>query len=210
MQVKRFTLNAFQENTYILYDETNECVIIDAGNSNKKEDNILTEFINTHELKPKYLLNTHVHIDHILGNKFLNEEFGLIPHFHKEDLFLYESSNDIATMYGLNYSKLSVSFKFIEDEEVINFGNTKLQCILAPGHSPGSICFYNKKDRIIITGDVLFKESIGRSDLPGGNHHQLLASISEKLFTLPDETIAFPGHMTETTIGHEKMYNPFF
>ena len=210
MHVKRFTLNTFQENTYILYDDTKECVIIDPGNSNKQEDNILTDYIKTYKLTPKYLLNTHVHIDHILGNKFLNKEFGLIPHFHKDDLFLYESSTDIATMYGLNYSKLSVAFKFIEEDEIIHFGNTKLQCILAPGHSPGSICFYSKENGIIITGDVLFKDSIGRSDLPGGNHHQLLASISEKLFTLPDETIAYPGHMSETTIGYEKMNNPFF
>lgn len=210
MQIKRFTFNPFQENTYILFDETNECAIVDAGCSNEEENKIVDEFISNKKLKPVLLLNTHGHIDHILGNKYISEKYNLTPNLHKEDLFLYQNSDQIANMYGIEYSKSDSKIKYLEENEEIKFGNTTLKCLLTPGHSPGSICFYNKKDGIVISGDVLFRESIGRSDLPGGDHNQLLANISEKLFTLPDETLVYPGHMGDTTISHEKINNPFF
>jgi len=210
MQVKRFEFNAFRENTYVLYDDSLECVIIDAGCSTEKEVETLSNFISANILKPKYLLNTHAHIDHVLGNIYINQLYGLVPSFHKEDLFLYQSSEDVAQMYGIEYSFLEPPYSFLETNEDVVFGYSKLKCIYAPGHSPGSICFYNEKSGILISGDVLFRESIGRTDLPGGNHQQLLANISEKLLVLPDDTVVYPGHMSETTIGHEKMYNPFF
>lgn len=210
MKVKSFTFNPFQENTYILYDDSKECVIIDPGCNNDIEFKILSDFISQNKLKPKYLLNTHIHIDHILGNKYINEKYDLIPHFHKDDLFIYQNSEEVALMYGLEYSHLEPPYIFIEENQKIFFGNSILNCIHAPGHSPGSICFYNEKSSILISGDVLFRESIGRTDLPGGNHQQLLANISEKLLVLPDHIIVFPGHMDSTTIGHEKSYNPFF
>jgi len=210
MQVKTFQFNPFQENTYILIDKTKDCVIIDAGCNSVGEVELLDKFISTNGLKPKFLLNTHAHIDHILGNKYINEKYGLIPHFHREDLFLYQNSIEIARMYGIEYSLLKPPYKYLEEKQKIVFGESTLDCLLVPGHSPGSICFYNKKHEILISGDVLFRESIGRTDLPGGNHQQLLANISEKLLVLPDNVVVYPGHMESTTIGHEKMYNPFF
>ncbi len=210
MKVEKFVFNPFSENTYILFDDTKECVIVDPGNSDQYENEKLVDFIKEHSLKPKLLLNTHAHIDHIMGNKFVNEQYGLIPHFHKDDLFLYQSSESIATMYGLTYSILEAEYNYLEEFDIVSFGNTKLKCLLVPGHSPGSICFYNEAENILIAGDVLFRESIGRTDLPGGNHQMLLAGISEKIFTLPDETVVYPGHMETTTVGYEKVNNPFF
>ena len=209
MQVKRFVFNPFQENTYILYDETKSCVIIDAGNYDKDESSQLADFILRNRLKPKYLLNTHAHIDHILGNRFINIMYHLVPHFHSEDLFLYETSGEVAKMYEIPYTKQLPPYEYIDENTIIEFGNTKLECIHVPGHSPGSICFYDKDNGILISGDVLFRESIGRTDLPGGDYEQLIENIKEKLMVLPDETLVFPGHMEETTIGHEKISNPF-
>ncbi len=210
MEVKTFQFNPFQENTYIVFDETNECVIIDPGCNSTDEFKKLDEYILRNKLSPKYLLNTHAHIDHILGNKYIDEEYSLKPHFHIDDLFLYQNSIEIARMYGLKYSFLDAPYYFLEENQEIIFGNSVLKCLHAPGHSPGSICFYSEKDSVLISGDVLFRESIGRTDLPGGNHQQLLANISEKLLTLPDNTVVYPGHMGSTTIEYEKMHNPFF
>ncbi len=210
MEVERFEFNPFRENTYILYDNSRECVIVDAGCNTKEEEKVLIEFIVRMQLTPKYLLNTHTHIDHILGNKYIKDKYNLSPHFHQKDLFIYQNSIDIAVMYNLSYSFLDAPYEMLNDNQEIFFGNTTLKCIHTPGHSPGSICFYNELDAILIAGDVLFRESIGRTDLPGGNHKQLLANISEKLFTLPDNVKVYPGHMSSTTIKHEKMYNPFF
>lgn len=210
MQIKRFTFNPFDENTYILFDETKNCVIIDAGNSNEEESSELSSFILKNKLMPKYLLNTHIHIDHILGNRYINIMYHLVPHFHKNDLFLYETSGVTADMYGIPYVKQMPPYRYIDENTVIEFGNTRLKCIHIPGHSPGGLCFYNEKDGILISGDVLFRESIGRTDLPGGDYEQLINNIKEKLFTLPEDTVVYPGHYEKTTIGHEKMANPFF
>jgi len=210
MQIKRFVFNPFQENTYVLYDETKSCVIIDAGNFNKDESSHLADFILRNRLKPKYLLNTHAHIDHILGNRFISVMYYLVPHLHKDDLFLYETSCEVAKKYDIPYTIQPPPYEYIDENTTIEFGNTRLECIHVPGHSPGSICFYSKKDNVLISGDVLFRESIGRTDLPGGDHQMLLANISEKLLVLPDDTVVYPGHMDSTTIKHEKMYNPFF
>ena len=209
MQIKRFIFNPFRENTYILYDETKSCVIIDAGNYDKEESSKLADFILRNRLKPKYLLNTHAHIDHILGNRFVNIMYHLVPHFHKDDLFLYETSGDVAKMYGVSYVKQLPPYEFIDKNSIIEFGNTRLKCIHVPGHSPGGICFYNEEEGILISGDVLFRESIGRTDLPGGDYDQLIKNIKERLLTLPEDTVVYPGHMEKTTIGHEKTVNPF-
>ncbi len=210
MEVKIFQFNPFQENTYIVFDETNECVIIDPGCNSTDEFKKLDEYILQNKLSPKYLLNTHTHIDHILGNKYINEKYNLNPHFHIDDLFIYQNSIEIARTYGLKYSFLDTPYHYLQENQEIIFGSSVLKCLHVPGHSPGSICFYCEKDSVLISGDVLFRESIGRTDLPGGNHQQLLANISEKLLTLPDNTIVYPGHMASTTIKHEKMNNPFF
>jgi len=209
MKVKRFIFNPFQENTYILYDDTGNCVIIDAGNYNKEESSNIADFLLRNKLTPKYLLNTHAHIDHILGNRFINIMYHLVPHFHKDDLFLYETSGEVAQKYGIDYVKQLPPYEFIDEDSIIEFGDTKLKCIHIPGHSPGGICFYNEEEGILISGDVLFRESIGRTDLPGGDYKKLIINIKKKLLKLPGDTVVYPGHMEETSIGHEKTTNPF-
>lgn len=209
--LKKFTFNAYSENTYVLYDETQECVIIDPGMYEGNEQNELTSFINQEHLNPVLLLNTHCHLDHVFGNKFVFDTYGLKPKFHKGELQVLEAVPSYAPSMG--FTKYEVSphpDEFLSETGTISFGNSKLDLIFAPGHSPAHLCFYSKADSILIGGDVLFYGSIGRSDLPGGNHEQLIQNISEKLFVLPDETKVYPGHGPATTIGFEKEHNPFF
>lgn len=203
------TFNPFQENTYILYDETGECVILDPGCSNQKEEMMLDDFIQSHQLKPVRLINTHCHIDHILGNKYVSEKYKLGLEIHEGELEVLNSGKLVAQMYGIPYDPSPEPSKYLKEEEVITFGNTGLRPIFTPGHSPASLSFLEEKTNILIAGDVLFYESIGRTDLPGGSMETLLKSIEEKLFTLPDETQVFPGHGPKTTIGHERVNNPF-
>jgi len=209
MQVKKFTFNPFAENSYVLWDETMECVIIDPGCYEKHEEDELAEFINSEKLKPVALLNTHCHIDHVLGNAFAATRFGLKPQIHPSEKTLLEAVNNYAPVYGIQYKKSPEPELTLQDRGTFKFGNSILQMILAPGHSPGSICFYHEESKTLIGGDVLFQESIGRTDLPGGNHETLLQSIRQRIFTLPDDVNVHPGHMEATTIGHEKKYNPF-
>jgi glyoxylase-like metal-dependent hydrolase (beta-lactamase superfamily II) len=210
LQVKSFVFNPFQENTYILYDETNEAVIIDAGCYNISEFNLLKEFIASNKLDVKHYLNTHCHIDHILGNNFVCKEYNLKPKYSAEEIPVFNSGNTVAKMYGLNYTEGPVCKDFISEGDTINFGNIVLNLIHLPGHSPGSIGFYDKINKVIICGDVLFQGSIGRTDLPLGNHEDLLLSIQTKLFTLPHEVKVYAGHGNATSIGEEIKYNPFF
>jgi glyoxylase-like metal-dependent hydrolase (beta-lactamase superfamily II) len=209
-KVTFLTFNPFQENTYIVYDETGECILIDPGCSDESENNELMGTLQQLNLKPVRLLNTHCHIDHILGNKFVSETYHLPLEIHAGELGMLERGPTVAAMYGIPYSGFSpIPDHFIREGEEIIFGNTALKILLTPGHSPASLSFYCEKDHFLIAGDVLFKESIGRTDLPGCNHDLLLASIREKLFPLPDETIVWPGHGAYTTIGYEKRHNPF-
>ena len=210
LQVKSFVFNPFQENTYILYDETKEAVIIDAGCYNTSEFNLLKEFIIIEKLDVKHYLNTHCHIDHILGNSFVCKEYNLKPKYSVEESPVFNSGNNVAKMYGLNYTEGPVCIDFISEGDTINFGNTVLDLIHLPGHSPGSIGFYDKSNKVIICGDVLFQGSIGRTDLPLGNHEDLLLSIQTKLFTLPHEVKVYAGHGNATSIGEEIKYNPFY
>lgn len=204
------TFNPFQENTYIVYDETRECVIFDPGCSDDYEKTSLLEKINTLNLKPVRLINTHCHIDHILGNKFVADTFHLPLEIHKGELGMLERGATVAAMYGISYQEPSpLPGQFIEEGDEINIGNSMLKAILTPGHSPASLSFYCEKDKFLIAGDVLFKESIGRTDLPGCDHKLLIESIQDKLFHLPEETVVWPGHGEYTTIGYEKKYNPF-
>lgn len=207
--IHNFTFGPFQENTYILYDETKECVIIDPGNNNSTEDKQLADFVLTHNLKVKRLLLTHGHIDHINGNKFILDTFGLLPEVHKDDLYFVEKHQATATMYGLNITESPLPKEFIKEGDVIEFGNTKLQTVHTPGHSPGSITFYNTAEKFMIAGDVLFYGSIGRTDLPLGNFDDLINSIKTKLFPLGDDMKVYNGHGQATTIGFERLNNPF-
>lgn len=210
MNIKIFTFNPFQENTYLLFDETNEAIIIDAGSLYDVEKQELKSYFEKNNLTLKRVLNTHLHLDHQFGNKFVFDTFGIAPEAHEKDEFLLENYPFQTQAFGLaNAGEAQALKRHIEDNEKIRFGNTELTAILVPGHSPGSLAFYNEKEKILFSGDVLFLESIGRTDLAGGNYATLIKSITERLFTLPDSTVVYPGHGDSTTIGYEKTHNAF-
>ena len=210
MKVKCFTFNPFQENTYILHDNTNECVIIDPGCSNVNEQIELINFIKSNALTPVKLINTHAHIDHIFGNKFISRLFKIDLYLHKLELELLKEAENIAKSYGIkNFESSPLPKYFMNEGDIISFGNTSLEVLFAPGHSPGHICLYNKKNNILIAGDVIFRLSIGRTDLPGGNYDTLISSIKNKLYNLPANTEIFCGHGPTTNINFEKLNNPF-
>lgn len=208
-QVAKFTFSPFSENTYILYDDTKDCVIIDPGCYDARERKQLTDFIESASLKPVKLINTHCHLDHVFGNHFVHEKYGLLPECHEGELVVLEYAKISANQYGVAMETSPKPQHLIQEGDIISFGNSQLKAILVPGHSPASLCFYNEAANFVIAGDALFHESIGRTDLPGGNHSLLLQSIKEKLFTLPDDTRVYSGHGSETSIGHEKVHNPF-
>jgi glyoxylase-like metal-dependent hydrolase (beta-lactamase superfamily II) len=207
--VQSFTFNPFQENTYVLFDESKECVIIDPGCFDESERKRLCSFIEEKKLRPVKLLNTHGHIDHVVGNKFVAETYQLGLEIHQKDLPVLLRAVDVASMYGFTIDASPEPSKFIDEKDSIQFGNASLSVLFVPGHSPGSVCFYNKEEKFIIGGDVLFQNSIGRTDLPGGDFNTLIHGIRTKLFTLQDDVKVYPGHGPSTTIGHEKKYNPF-
>ena len=207
--IQGFTFNPFQENTYILYDETKDCVIIDPGCSNREEQNEMAEFIKEEGLKPVRLLNTHCHIDHVFGNSFIAKKYDLGLEIHKEDLQTLHSLPQVSHLYGLNAEESVEPSGFLAEGDQVKFGNSVLDIVFTPGHSPGSISFICREDKFVIGGDVLFYGSIGRTDLPGGDHETLLRSIREKLFVLDDDFAVFSGHGQETAIGFEKKHNPF-
>lgn len=211
IHIKQFTFNFFGENTYLLYDETKEAVLIDCGCIHPDEEKVLSDFINTNELILKRSLNTHYHFDHVIGNAYIFHTYGIRPEFHKN-----ERNNHSPTL-NMQASKFGIPMNFedieparnIEDNEEIHFGNSILKALLVPGHSPASLAFYSQPDRFIIAGDVLFSGSIGRTDLWGGDFGTLISSIQNKLLTLPDDTTVYPGHGPSTTIGTEKINNPY-
>ncbi len=209
VQIKSFAFNPYQENTYILFDESLECVIIDPGMYSGDEQNEFLKFIAHNDLKPVLLLNTHCHIDHVLGNKFIFDTYGLLPQFHKGEEMVLNSIVAYAPRMGIAYEVSPLPEVFLPESGTVKFGNSELELIFAPGHSPAHLCFYNKDEHFLIGGDVLFYQSIGRTDLPGGDHAQLLRNIKEKLFILPDDCRVYPGHGPSTSIGFEKQHNPF-
>jgi len=209
IHVQGFAFNPFYENTYVLFDETKECVIIDPGCYEKEEEQALLEFITENNLKPVRLLNTHCHIDHILGNYFVASTFKLKLEINKLELPILEGSPKWGRQYGIN-GKLSPEPEvFLEEGDVITFGNSKLDILFVPGHAPGHLAFVGHEDGIVMGGDVLFQMSVGRTDLPFGDTNTLIKSIREKLFTLPDGYVVYPGHGDTTTIGFEKKNNPY-
>ena len=209
LQIKSFIFSPIQENTYLLYNQQQECIIIDPGCYFDDEKEILKTFIDQQQLKPVYLLNTHCHLDHVFGNKYIHDTYQLTLHLHEKEKQVLGFAPTSGLMYNMPFTNYSGDFILLKDGDKVLLGEDELQVIEAPGHSPGSICFYCKKQNFIIGGDVLFQRSIGRTDLPGGNHQTLLDSIRQKLFVLPDETVVYSGHGTTTTIGEEKMYNPY-
>lgn len=209
LQIKSFVFNAFQENTYILYDETKECVIIDPGCYDKDEQGELAFFIKENTLNVNILLNTHCHVDHVLGNYFVKEKYKTKLYIHAQDEPVLKAVKVYAPNYGLQQYQEASPDVYMKEGDTISFGKQKLSVLFVPGHSPGHVAFYSAENKIVIGGDVLFKNSIGRTDLPGGNFDTLINSIHQKLFTLPDDVVVYPGHGPETTIGFEKKTNPF-
>ncbi|MCX6256592.1 MAG: MBL fold metallo-hydrolase [Bacteroidia bacterium] len=207
--IKRFVFNDFQENTYVLHESTGECIIIDAGNYYPEENSALTGYIENNMSKPVRLLNTHCHIDHITGNLFIREKYGLKPEAHSEESMLISHAVSYAEVFGFTIQEPPVISAFLKDNDQVLFGNSILKVLHVPGHSRGSLAFYCKADGFVITGDVLFKGSIGRTDLPGGDFDTLIASIRNKLLVMPDHVIVYPGHGDKTNIRDERNNNPF-
>ena len=209
IQLKSFIFNDFQENTYVLSDESGECVIIDPGCYTAAEKEALTFYIERNNLNPVKLLNTHCHIDHVLGNKYISDTYKLLPCINQYDLRILQTAAILGQNWGIHMEESPEPGLFLEEGDKVFFGNSELEVLFLPGHSPGSIGFLSKKDNFLISGDVLFKESIGRTDLPGGDLPQLLNNIRQKLFILNDTLNIYSGHGPSTTIGHEKIKNPF-
>lgn len=208
--VVSMTFNLFQENTYIVYDDTKECVIFDPGCSTPAEERALSQKIESLELKPVRLINTHCHLDHIYGNAFVANRYDLPLEIHRDELPVLAYAAASSQLFGAPAAEPSPEPEhFIEEDEIIRFGKTELRAILTPGHSPASLSFFCEADRFVIAGDVLFYGSIGRYDLPGGDFHTLISSIKDKLLPLGDAVKVYPGHGPATTIGQEKRHNPF-
>ncbi len=209
IRIKQFNFNPYKENTYVLSDQTGECVIIDPGCYEGAEQNELVAYIAEEELNPVLLLNTHCHIDHVFGNKFVFDQYGLLPVCHELELDVLHAVPSYAPAMGMEYELSPEPRQFIEEFDEISFGDTSMMVIFNPGHSPGSVSFYSKADKLLVSGDALFFESIGRTDLPGGSLETLTRNIREKLFKLDPATRVFPGHGRDTTIAHEMEFNPF-
>ena len=207
--IQSFTFNPFQENTYVAFDETLECIIVDPGCYDAKDNAVLSKFIEENKLKPVALVNTHCHLDHLFGNKFVSDTYQLEPIMHEADLPLLEYAPLTAIQYDLQLDELPKVGKFVEEGDVIHFGNSSFEVLFTPGHAPGHICLLNRDEKIILSADVLFHLSIGRTDLPLGDHATLLKSIKEKLLVLEEDVVVYPGHGPNTSIGFEKKNNPF-
>ena len=211
MNIKKFEFNMFPVNCYILWDETKEAVVIDPGCFYDDEKQQLKQFVEQNGLVVKHLLNTHLHLDHIFGNAFMLREFSLKAEANQADEFLLEGAEDQSRMFGFKLPEtLPPLGKYIGENDTIAFGNTTLQILHVSGHSPGGLVYYNETEKCIFAGDVLFRGSIGRADLEGGDFNALIDNIRTKLFNLPDDTTVYPGHGPSTTIGAEKATNPFF
>lgn len=210
IQVKTFTFNLFSENTIILWDdESLECAIIDPGCGDANEENELDSFVTLNKLNVKYLINTHCHIDHILGCEFVKNKYNPVYYAPELDLPLLENASMQASFVGMDFSISLKPDEFLSEDKKLSLGSSQLEFLFTPGHTPGEFCIYLPDIKSCITGDVLFNESIGRTDLWGGNYDTLIESIHNKLLTLPDDTKIFPGHGDSSTIGKEKKYNPF-
>jgi len=209
LQITCLTFGPFQENTYVIYDEQGDCLIVDPGCYDQQERDRLKQFITDKNLQPKRLINTHGHIDHIAGNKFICTTYNLLPEIHPLDVPMLEQVVSIGQRYGLTVEPSPAPGKLLSEKDTIALGNTHFTLLHAPGHSPGSLCLVHAGAEVVIAGDVLFQGSIGRTDLPGGDHQTLLTSIKTKLFPLPDHYKVYAGHGAPTTIGMEKKSNPF-
>jgi len=209
LTIKSFEFSPIQENTYILYNEFNDCIIIDPGCYFDAEKEELIAFITDNKLTPKMLINTHCHLDHVFGNKFISEKYNLTLKIHENEKAVLAFAPTSGLMYNMPFDNYKGEFILLSAGDTISLGKDVLKVLLVPGHSPGSLAFYCAEDKFVISGDALFKNSVGRSDLPGGNHEQLIKSIKENLLALPDDTVVYSGHGPVTLVGDEKKNNPY-
>lgn len=213
VQIKCFTVNPVQENTYVLYDETGEGAIIDCGCMSPEEEEALARFISEEGITPKLLLNTHLHFDHVWGNAWAMRQWELKAYCHKADLSMPPKPSEQLRLFGINHPLENLpdsAYTLVDEGDTIQFGNTSLEVRHVPGHAPGHIAFYCERGRLVLSGDALFLGDIGRTDLWGGSYEQLINSVRTKLFTLPEDTVVYPGHGPETQIGCEIASNPYF
>lgn len=209
IDVKKFVVNPLQENTFLISDETGECVFVDPGFYFDVEKEEIKKYITDNRLTPVKIANTHCHFDHIMGVEFIRNEFNIPFVAHPDDAFWVGKAIDQGRMFGFEMEPVNAPDSFFTANEKLKFGESEFEIIHVPGHSPGHVVFYSEKEKVIIGGDVLFHGSIGRTDLPGGDHQTLISGINNKLFALSDETKVYCGHGPETTIGFEKETNPF-
>ena len=209
MKIKRLMLNPLCENTYIVWDDTTECVVIDAGAMSDRENKLLSDTIAAEGLKPVMAINTHGHFDHVGGVMYLKETYGVQFACSSKDRFLIDDAVAHGAMYGIKCSPVPAIDVDLDAVESVKFGNTELRVIKTPGHTPGHVSLFAEEHKALFTGDTLFRESIGRTDLPGGDYSWIMRSILEEIVPLGDEVAIYPGHDRESTIGHEVLYNPF-
>lgn len=208
-QIFSFTFNPFYENTYIIAAPDKTCWIIDPGCYGAKEQEKLEKLVQEEGLNPVRLLNTHCHLDHIFGNAFVADTYGLSPEWHPKEDIVMKGASLAAMMYGVRAPEYRACKQPLQENTTLQLGDATFKILFTPGHSPGSVCFYNEAEKFVIAGDVLFKGSIGRTDLPGGNYDTLIHSIRTQLLSLPDDVVVYNGHGPETTIGEERKSNPF-
>jgi len=209
LSIATFEFNPFQENTYVLYDETNEAVIVDAGCYDRDEQKELSDFIEEKKLTVKALWNTHSHIDHILGSYYVKDKYKVPMLIHRLDEQVLRAGKMSAQIYGIPGYTEATPDGYLNEGEVLKFGNQSFEVLFLPGHAPGHVGFYHPRQKVLMGGDVLFNRSIGRTDLPSGDFDTLIESIHKKIFTLPDDVVVYPGHGPTTTVGEEKVENPF-
>jgi glyoxylase-like metal-dependent hydrolase (beta-lactamase superfamily II) len=208
LNIKTFPFNFLQVNSYLLYDDTKEAVLIDAGNAGEQEDMVLANFIAAERLTLKYIISTHPHIDHVLGNSFCKAKYPASQLLmHQEGMEVYKNSVAYGVAFGFDKSDFPAPDKFIKDGDTILYGNQQLEVIYTPGHCAGSICLIDNTNNLVFVGDVLFDDGIGRTDLPTGNYKLLIHNITTKLFTLNDNMVVYTGHGFTTTIGKERVSN---
>jgi len=210
MNIKQFTFNPVMVNTYVLHDDSREAIIIDAGCFNDREKLQLKKHIEDNNLTVKRLINTHLHFDHQFGNRFVTETYKILPEANQADEFMLEKVKAKAIIYGFPISEDAQTLGgYLQEGDIIRAGNMELECIFVPGHAPGHMVFHAKAEKLLFAGDVLFSGSIGRTDLEYGDHSTLIQGIQHKLLILPEDTVVYPGHGPATTIGEEKLYNPY-
>jgi hydroxyacylglutathione hydrolase len=210
LQIKCFTVNPVSQNSYLLYNEHKDCIVIDPGMFTDEEKELVVNFITHNQLVPKYLLNTHCHFDHVFANNFMATKYNLQPYLHANEKFILDNLSTTCLRFGIHFNDVYLgTINYLTEGQKIVLGNDELEVLFTPGHSPGSVSFYCAAQQFIIGGDVLFKESIGRTDLPGGDLDILTQSIKTQFYTKPNDVIVYAGHGDETTIGYEKINNGY-